>query len=182
MEPFPIDHPSEMDRPSQELGRSLDPRRRVRSLYGWKAAHDGGPKPIDDTYAEIGSVQRKIERLSKKLERLDLGAGAAGERHAPQLEKLRSAVLDTSKPVSEVQQALSDFKASGENPLDYGRKNMRRAHGCKIERIFNVIFDFCERNEPPWLALLHGPAAGRTAPFPGQTHPAGFVTGMPRAV
>ncbi|WP_299845893.1 hypothetical protein [uncultured Jannaschia sp.] len=31
-------------------------------------------------------------------------------------------------------------------------------------------------------ALMHGLIAGRTAPFPGQTYPRGFVTGMPRAV
>jgi uncharacterized GH25 family protein len=31
-------------------------------------------------------------------------------------------------------------------------------------------------------ALLHKSADGRTAPVPGQTYPATFVTGMPSAV
>ena len=31
-------------------------------------------------------------------------------------------------------------------------------------------------------ALLHKSAEGRTAPYPGQTYPATFVTGMPSAV
>jgi hypothetical protein len=31
-------------------------------------------------------------------------------------------------------------------------------------------------------ALLHKSADGRSAPYPGQTYPAAFVTGMPSAV
>ena len=45
--------------------------------------------------------------------------------------------------------------------------------------IFGVAFFICY---PLIEALLHKSADGQTSPYPGQTYPATFVTGMPSAV